>query len=169
MILSELKNNLLDIFSSNFYLILTKAILLSFFLMWIIGFLTPIISFQENAIINYSLERVFSRVCHQEEAKCVTLYGQQMLVCARCAGIYFGAFLTILLMFFISLPKLRFKYFLIASIPMLSDVLFSSINVYQYSKPLSFGTGLIFGSIVCLFLLSEVENLFSNNSIKRNE
>jgi len=92
-----------------------------------------------------------------------------MLVCARCAGIYFGALFTLLFMLFRSTPALKLKIFLFAAIPLFADVLFTNIYFYNYYQPIAFSTGLIFGSTVCLFLLSELENFSINKSIKRNE
>jgi len=147
----------------------TKLLLSVTLIIWIIGFLQPIIWFNSNQLINFSIERIYSRVCHQQDSKCISIAETKMLICARCAGIYFGALVTLFFMFFRSTPKLTLGLFVISVIPLLLDVFLTNLNLYEYSKPIAFSTGLIFGSIVCLFLLSEIENLFLNKSINRNE
>jgi uncharacterized membrane protein len=39
---------------------------------------------------------LFSYVCHQQPERSLWLAGAPLAVCARCAGIYFGAFLALL-------------------------------------------------------------------------
>lgn len=148
---------------------LTSFILLFFLVIWILGFLQPLIFTQNNFVNNYFLERIYSRVCHQESSKCILTGNGSMLVCARCAGIYLGALFTALIFIFISVPELRIKLLMIALIPMLLDVGLTFLGVYKYSQTIAFSTGLVFGGIVYVFLLSELENLISNKSIKRNE
>jgi len=92
-----------------------------------------------------------------------------MLVCARCAGIYSGVLISIIFMFFRKMPKLNVKVFIVASVPLLIDVFLTNLNVYNYSQILAYATGLVFGGILCLFFLTELENLFLNKSINRNE
>jgi len=147
----------------------TKLLLSVMLIIWIIGFLQPIIWFNSNQLINFSIERIYSRVCHQQDNKCISLAGTKMLICARCAGIYFGALVSLFFMFFRSTPKLKLGIFVLSAIPLLLDVFVTNLKLYEYSKPIAFSTGLIFGSVVCLFLLSEIENLFLNKSINRNE
>lgn len=92
-----------------------------------------------------------------------------MLVCARCAGIYFGILLTVLLTLF---NKIRFKsnkVLLSATLPLLTDVSFTFAGIYDYSQFLALSTGLIMGSGVYLFLICEIENLFLKIFLKGNE
>ena len=92
-----------------------------------------------------------------------------MLVCARCAGIYFGALITGLLFLFNRISELKIKVLVIVSIPLLLDVCLIFLGAYKYSQTIALITGLAFGSIIYLFLLSELENIFVNKAIKRNE
>lgn len=169
MILSEIQTSTHNSGSINIKLSVTKLLLSVMLIIWIMGFLQPIIWSNSNMLINFSIERIYSRVCHQQESKCISIAGTKMLICARCAGIYFGALVSLFFMSFGSTPKLKLSLFVISAIPLLLDVFLTNINLYEYSKPIAFLTGLIFGSVVCLFLLSEIENLFLNKSIKRNE
>jgi uncharacterized membrane protein len=118
---------------------------------------------------NFLLSKSYSTVCHQESTKCISLGSDTMLVCARCAGIYFGALLAGLLGLFYTIPLLSIKVLMVSAIPLLADVFLTLSGVYAYSQLAAFATGLIFGSVVYLFVLKELENLFSNKSLMGNE
>jgi len=57
-------------------------------------------------------------------------------------------------------------FLIISSIPMLIDVLFSSFEVYSYSKAISLSTGLFFGSVVFIYILLSIEKVFTNSKSK---
>jgi uncharacterized membrane protein len=92
-----------------------------------------------------------------------------MLVCARCAGIYFGAFISAIFSLFIFIPFISKKLLMISILPLLLDVFFTTTGVYSYSQFLSFVTGIIFGIAICLFTMEELENLFLTNNRKYQE
>ena len=144
-------------------------ILTTILTIWIFGFLSPIFLSQKNILTDYFLTKVYSRVCHQVEYKCITIGHESMLVCARCAGIYLGVVISMIFVLFRKLRALNLKVIVIATLPLITDVLLTTLQVYNYFQPLAFTTGLLFGGILCLFFLSELENLFINKSIKRNE
>ena len=87
-----------------------------------------------------------------------------MLVCARCTGIYFGASAASLLFLFpVKLKAFHLKYFLIASIPLAADVIFYNTGVYAYNKIVSLFTGIVWGSVVFIFILTAIEKYFYTN------
>lgn len=92
-----------------------------------------------------------------------------MLVCARCTGIYAGALTAGLFTLLLIVPSISRKVFMLSLIPLVIDVFFTFTGVYDYSQGLAFATGLFFGSVVYLFLLSELENLFVNKLYLGNE
>jgi len=157
-----------DIAGSNISFLI-KVIMISLMFVWILGFLQPILFTQNDSLTNYLFKRIYSPVCHQENSKCINIANDSMLVCARCVGIYFGALIAGIATLLFKFPYPKLKYLLIALLPLFFDVIFSSIGIYSYSKILACGTGLIFGFIVFLFLLDEIENFFTHKSIKRNE
>lgn len=169
MIVSGIKNSSINTIKIKYANVFLKLFLISISIIWIIGFLQPILLPQTNPLVNFLSHRIYSLICHQEELKCINLGNESILVCARCTGIYFGILISALLMLFRNTPLFGIKEMLIASAPLLLDVLLSTFEIYTYSKGVAFGTGLIFGSMICLFLLSELENLFSYKSISRNE
>lgn len=169
MILSGINNSSINANSEKFSLLNSKMFLLAILAIWIFGFLKPILLSHISILTDYFLSTIYSRVCHQVDYKCITLEHKSMLVCARCAGIYSGALISIIFMLFRKMPKLNVKVFIVASLPLLIDVFLTNLNIYNYSQTLAYATGLVFGGILCLFFLTELENLFLNKSINRNE
>lgn len=115
------------------------------------------------------LARVYSNVCHQESAKCISIGNASMMVCSRCAGIYFGAFTAGLLSLLLIVPSISRTVLILSAIPLGMDVLFVLTGVYTYSQGIASATGLVFGGVVYLFLLNELENLFSKKPFQGNE
>ena len=146
-----------------------RFLLLSFLSIWILGFLLPTISSSDNLMAKFLLSKIYSTVCHQESAKCISISGSSMLVCARCAGIYTGALTAGLIGLILIVPSISRRICMLSLMPLLIDVFFTFTGVYNYSQGMAFATGLIFGNVVYLFLLSELENLFSNKLYLGNE
>lgn len=92
-----------------------------------------------------------------------------MLVCARCAGIYLGAFIAGLSSLIFIAPLINRRVLILFALPLVIDVLFTFIGVYTYSKSVAFVTGFIFGGPAYLVVILELENLFSNKMYKGNE
>ena len=115
------------------------------------------------------LSRVYSKICHQESVKCISIGNASMMVCARCAGIYFGSFTAGLLSLLLIVPSISKRVLILSAIPLGMDVLFVLTGFYTYSQSIAFATGLVFGGGVYLFLLNELENLFSNKPYQGNE
>ena len=92
-----------------------------------------------------------------------------MLVCSRCAGIYTGALIAGLLSLLVTLPEINKKILILSTIPLAMDVFFIFTGVYTYSRSIAFSTGLAFGSIIYLLIISELENLFSKKTLVGNE
>jgi len=114
------------------------------------------------AAVSYPiLKHAYGEVCHQIPAKTFLIGGKKLLVCARCTGIYLGALtISLLSLFFFKKLKLEVKLLYVSITPILIDVIFSSFNIYKYSKIIAFGTGLFFGSIVFVYILATIENIF---------
>jgi uncharacterized membrane protein len=103
-----------------------------------------------------------SDICHQIGYKSFIINNLQFLVCARCTGIYSGAFTasTISLILENIFPK-SIKYLALASLPLLLDVIFTTLEIYPYYKVLSFSTGIVFGYAVFYYILTGFEKLFA--------
>jgi len=113
-------------------------------------------------LLNYN----YALVCHQNDMKSFVGDGNKFLVCARCTGIYFGALLSSIAIIFIS--NLYFQNLLLilsASILLLLDVILTSLGVYNYSKEISFFTGILFGAILYIYILEVLEKFFNSNRL----
>ena len=164
------KINSLNTFTPNLQRnIFLRLFLLTILSIWILGFIHPSAISQKNSFIHYLLSRIYSGVCHQETGKCFMIADQSMFVCARCTGIYLGALMVGLITFNYKIRRFGLNILLVALVPLFIDVFFTSFGIYTYSKFIALLTGLIFGSVVYLFLIDELENYFSTKSIKRNE
>ena len=169
MLHSRLKYSTELLFEHNPKKILTRLLIFSFLSIWIFGFLFQGITTIDNSISNFLLSRIYSSVCHQESAKCISIGSASMLVCARCAGIYLGAFIAGLSSLLIITSLINRRVLILSALPLVIDVLFTFIGVYTYSKSVAFVTGFTFGGVAYLMFISELENLFSNKMYKGNE
>ncbi len=129
-------------------------------LLWIAGFAVLPLFHNSSVIILYPfLNKFYSEVCHQIDYKTLHIFGYKLLVCARCTGIYVGAFFSSVYFIFGKRDfNLNKKLFYAATIILLSDVFFSTVGIYNYSKAISFATGLFFGSIVFVYILTLIDN-----------
>lgn len=141
--------------------ILFFRIILSLFLLaWILGFILPCSPIDFFHSIYPISKMLYSTTCHQNELKSFSCNGIPLLVCSRCSGIYFGAFTSsLILLFFQRIDKLNFNHIVTFSSPMLLDVIFYSISIYDYNKIIALSTGFLFGSTIFLYILSNVEYL----------
>ena len=92
-----------------------------------------------------------------------------MFVCARCSGTYFGAFIAAIVELRYIFPELPLKVLFASIIPLLVDVVLSTVKVYGYSQVLAFLTGIILGFVVYLFIIKELENFALTNRKSFNE
>jgi uncharacterized membrane protein len=90
-------------------------------------------------------------------------------VCARCAGIYFGALITSLSIFALRDIQLNEKLLFMTLLFLCADVLLVATGIYNYSKIISFSTGFLFGGSVYAYLMKEIETLFFNSKNKFNK
>lgn len=148
----------------SIYLQLIKKIRLIFFLgllIWTSGIFIPCRNL-ESPLLLIVTDQLYSTVCHQNPDKTFQCGSQFLLVCARCLGIYAGAFLTSsALLFYKKIFRLNLIPLLIASLPMLFDVFAVTFHLYNYSLVFSLLTGVLFGSISFVYILSVIENSYS--------
>ena len=92
-----------------------------------------------------------------------------MFVCARCTGIYFGGLIAIASSLVMHTPFIINRFLILAILPLLFDIFITTVGIYNYSQALAFITGILFGTVLCLVILNELENIFKQNLIKRYE
>jgi uncharacterized membrane protein len=106
-------------------------------------------------------------VCHQQTQKLITIGGIKTMVCARCAGIYIGMFLSSVLFLFKDFDKkFKIKFLLLSSVPMIADVILYSSGIYFYSRTAAFFTGLFFGSVGFSYFYNSVKELLNEFLIR---
>ncbi len=132
----------------------------SIILIWCVGFISPIFYYKLNfLIISYPFTKyVYSLVCHQIGSKSFNINGENLLVCARCTGIYAGALFASLISIFYSFKMINnINLFLYSIIFLALDVFFTTAGIYHYSKLLAFFTGIFLGSVSFLYILNVIE------------
>ena len=118
--------------------------------------------------ISRSFYQCYSTVCHQYEARSLSIFGHKLAVCSRCNGIYFGALLGTLLY-----PFVRFRkqwsvrtLWIISILPMVVDVFLNGFGVYASSITTRLATGAFFGvggaGILLRFAIEAVVNILSS-------
>lgn len=148
-----------------------KITMLAVFILWSAGLMLPVLVyfFPQTEILLPFLKMTYSHVCHQIPQKSFSFNGQTFLVCARCTGIYMGIFMTSAATLFFRQQKvypLNKLLLLIAGLPMLLDVFFSTFGVYTYNKIIACCTGIIFGSVVFAYILNVLFEIFFNDNNK---
>ncbi len=134
--------------------------------LWIAGFSVIVLNIREIAVLFIPAKFLYSTVCHQNPAKTITCHSHSLLVCARCTGIYLGAFLASIPAFIFVKKRisLSINFLFFFSLPMLLDVIFLTLGVYSYSFYTAFFTGLLFGSTVFIYILASIENSLLNRT-----
>ena len=104
--------------------------------------------------------KTYSLVCHQDPDKLISSGLYSSKVCARCAGIYSGVVISLVIMFFNNFKKtINIKYLLISSIPILLDVTFYNLGIYPYSKSVAYATGILFGSTGFFYITAGIDKI----------
>ena len=139
-----------------------SLILFFLILIWFLGiFIEWFTKIDEHFVLVFPyLQKTYSLVCHQEKNKLLLFGGAETLTCARCTGIYLGLLLSsFIVLIKLSKWKLHINILLIAAAPMMVDVLFTSLNIYNYSKFIAFSTGLLLGSTGFFYLYAGLNDL----------
>jgi len=99
----------------------------------------------------------FSPLCHQDPERSICILGHPMAVCSRCAGIYYGFLIGILLF-----PRLRriyehlqnsIRWLCIATVPMIIDVGLTYGGILSSGTIIRTFTGILPGWISSCYIL----------------
>jgi len=104
-------------------------------------------------------QNLLSLICHQQESKLFDFGNYHSLLCSRCTGIYFGAFMNGIVIMIFEIKKFRWtKFFYFSIFLMIADIIFYQLKFYDYSQIIAIATGLIFGitSIGILFMAIDI-------------
>ncbi len=140
-------------------LFLPAAVFLSGIMLFI-SFIPVNFGTEESPFLYLAGKTLAGKLCHQNPMKTPEIFGDKILLCSRCSGIYSGAFLTgsVLLLFGIITRKrlsnpFRIPAFLI--LPAAADVMFYNAGVYDYNLIIAWVTGFLSGSGVILYIWND--------------
>lgn len=145
-------------------------VLLVLALIWDTLFTFPpiLLHFGINANIFY---RFFEPICDQLDFRSFHIFGYKLAVCSRCASIYYGATLGIIMYpFFRSLEDVRIPHLAFAAVPLAAMVADFSVNYLGigYNTFLSRSiTGGIFGISISFFIVPVWISLIRETKTKR--
>jgi uncharacterized membrane protein len=127
---------------------------LAIFIEWAVPYI------EELMYLNLIVDRAYSLVCHQDNEKLISSGIYSSKVCSRCAGIYSGAVISMVILLFIKIKKsVSIKYLLISAIPLLLDILFYNMGIYSYSTLIAYSTGILFGSTGFFYITAGIDKI----------
>jgi len=137
---------------SSFIFNSVKVLLLFLIVIWILGIISPLFLNKNQIDLYFLLKLFYTPVCHQNPEKSFVCNGFQLLVCARCLGIYLGVLISNALIIINFTPPIKLGYIFLSSLPMIIDIIFYQFGVYSYNKIIALITGISFGTILFLFI-----------------
>jgi len=138
--------------------IIYTVVLFLTFIWWISIFVPPVAS--QSSLISKKAGAVvfifFSHICHQQEERSFIINDVQLAVCSRCTGIYSGFFAGVILYPLLrrKINKRQRKLLIIGGSILLTEFIFSHLNIFNSSNLMRLLTGLLPGFIT--------SNIFSN-------
>ncbi len=128
--------------------------LLFFFLIF-----TFALHFLQDFTLLFILKNFYGSICHQIESRCFFVNAKPMLICARCTGIFGGAFILFLILSLNktlrkSLDKFSFKSILVFALPLIIEWSLNFIFKIETTNFVRFLTGIIFSIIPVYFMNS---------------
>lgn len=126
--------------------------------LWLAFIAAPPVLFKSQYVISaLIIHKSFSAICHQMPERSFHLFGFPLAVCARCTGIYLGAFIGVVCYPFIrnlscfSFPSRR--WLILALIPISIDFI-GGVSGLLVNTHLSRAlTGLMAGSVASFYLI----------------
>jgi uncharacterized membrane protein len=107
----------------------------------------------------------FAPLCHQRPERSFRAFGQPLAVCARCTGIYLGAFLGLAAYPFrrgfrmLRLPRLA--ALAAVSVPIAADGIGQALGLWETPAVIRLATGLLWGSILPYYFMTGVGELLT--------
>ena len=148
-----------------------KTAVIIFLTLWCFGIFFPVLFKSDESYLfsRVFLDKVYSLICHRDNAKSFFISGEKLEVCARCTGIYLGALIF-------SIPALLFpgikphskRLLYSGMVIMATDIVLYSTGIYDYSKWVAFLTGLILGSVCILYIFDGIEEYFLESKLNLN-
>ena len=145
-----------------------NLLIFTIILFWCIGILWEIVIFYfpTSSFFLPLLKYNYSIVCHTQSEKLFSYSSFHTLVCSRCSGIYFGALISAFLIIIGFYKGVSTKFLILSSLPMLFDVFFSSLSIYDYSHTIALFTGFLLGSIGFFYIHTSLIQIILNHKEK---
>jgi uncharacterized membrane protein len=142
----------------NTYLIQRKILLpfLLFIIIWIcLAVLEPILKYSYPTVAQY-IHNIYAPVCHQIPERSFQINSFPMSFCIRCSGFYLsGALLAVFYVFRQKIRILPLYFYILLSLPLLSNFLLEKIGLYHDAIFIRFITGILLGiSLFHLLIIS---------------
>jgi uncharacterized membrane protein len=104
--------------------------------------------------VTSTLYRAFSHVCHQNDARSLHVAGSPLAVCERCSAIYLGFLIGVGIGFSIGSPQpgRLLRWWMVAIVPMLTDVTLEVLGLSPGFTASRLGTGGLFGFVAAAIL-----------------
>jgi uncharacterized membrane protein len=119
-----------------------------------------------SALLIYEM---FGKFCHQLPERSLHLEGQQLAVCSRCTGLYFGFALSVLFYPLVrSLKRVdtpRLLWLLLATIPIIVDWSLGVTGLWANTHLSRFMTGALFSVVAAIYVVPGLIDL--GQSIRR--
>jgi uncharacterized membrane protein len=100
---------------------------------------------------------IFGKFCHQLPERSLHLEGQQLAVCSRCTGLYFGFALSVLLYPLArSLKRVdtpRLLWLLVATVPIIVDWSLGITGLWANTHLSRFLTGALFSTVAAVYVV----------------
>ena len=135
----------------------TYLLLITLVALWCGGILLAPALKSSQPFISSFLYSFYGPICHQMDSHSFHLFGAKLGVCARCSSIYFSFLITLLVYPFakdlssLSIPKRH--WILLATVPMIADVLLGFTGVHPSSELTRAVSGAMFGATLPLYLV----------------
>lgn len=130
----------------------------------------PLLRVENMDAFSAPLYRFFGHVCHQMPARSLWLAGQQLAVCSRCFGVYFG-----LLAGFILYPLWRRTeeieplpriWLFLSLIPIGVDWSLTVFGIWENTHASRFVTGTILGFACAVYIVPALVEIVRNSSVR---
>ena len=123
----------------------------------------PWLASNEHKLSSGLIYLFFSKICHQIPERSFFIFGKQLAVCSRCAGLYFGFLLGTILYPIIFKLNINWipsrKYLLLALIPITIDIAIRTLNIAENTFASRLITGLILGTMTAIFILHGISSI----------
>lgn len=140
---------------------------------WVFAILlAPITKANDLSSISSPIYHFFSFICHQISERSFHVAGEQLGVCSRCFGVYFGLLLGFavypLCRNIAEIEPLPRVWLFLSLIPITIDWALTMFGIWENTHLSRFVTGLILGLACATFIVPAIVEITRNLTMRRN-